>query len=240
MGFKFAWHVTGGAWLPPVDQWAPQAILPASALRHPSSSISYIQSKPCRAACTEVGCRPQALPGNGPSLSGAAQPPQQRTTHGAAVQQSSARQHRDVGEAAGALLSMRCIRVRPCSRNIKGKRTRRSGTHIVVGEHGGDGVDPAAERLAQDEDVRAHAVVFARQQPPRARQARLHLFRHARETVMSGRTPSCSHASSRPVRARPVCTCLGIYNEMSCLDWHQHSLRPVAPLFLLKKRRHLP
>ena len=54
-------------------------------------------------------------------------------------------------------------------------RSPRARAHLVVGQHGGDGVHATRQRLAQDEDVGLDGLVVHRQHAPGARQPRLHL-----------------------------------------------------------------
>ena len=56
--------------------------------------------------------------------------------------------------------------------------------HGVVRQHRGDGVQPAAQRLAQAHDVGAHARRVAAQQRAGAAQARLHLVSHHQHVVL--------------------------------------------------------
>ena len=56
--------------------------------------------------------------------------------------------------------------------------------HLAVGQHGRDRVEPAGERLADGDHVRAHALVIAGEQPAGAAQAGLNLVGDEQDIVL--------------------------------------------------------
>ena len=104
--------------------------------------------------------------------------------------------------------------------------------HRVVGEHGGDGVHAARQRLAQDQDVGLHSLVVHSQHAPGARQPRLHL--HSRAAL--------SRSSSKSTQAsvhKPGCMPNGQRRAGNEDPWLFQVLTPAnMPSFYLRGRQH--